>query len=307
MVTVHLDVPGFGVSHNVRIGNEHLELILSTDFGPRVLACAPRGGDNLFGVVPPSEQAKPTIYGEPWHIYGGHRLWRAPEHAETTYVPDNNPVDVTREPRGVVLTRRAGPNEDGLEKSLRVTLQDDAPRARVEHRLTNRSEATMPVAVWALTVMKQGGQAILPNAAHVPHPVGLLPVRPLVLWPYSWLGDPRFTFGRRYLRVRHDPAAREPQKIGLFNERGWAAYATGSALFVKRFPGQPGRYADLGCNNEVFVDGVILELESLGPLVDLDPGATISHEETWHVFTGVRVPDDDEAAAAVLEPLLAAG
>ena len=56
---------------------------------------------------------------------------------------------------------------------------------------------------------------------------------------------------------------------------------------------------------EVFVNGVILELESLGPLVDLAPGATVTHEETWHVFSGVSVPDDDEAAHAVLDRVVA--
>ncbi len=304
MVTVELDVRGFGVARNVRIGNGALELVLTTDFGPRVLACVPRGGENLFGVVPPDEQSKPTSYGEPWHIYGGHRLWCAPEHPVTTYVPDNSPVNCAREPNGVRLTRLAAPGGDGLEKSLRVSLHPDAPRAQVEHRITNRTDGPMPVAAWALTVMKRGGQAIVPNAVFVPHPQGLLPARPLVLWPYTWLGDGRFTFGRRYLRVRHDPARQEPQKIGLFNEQGWAAYTTGDSVFVKRFSAQPGRYADLGCNNEVFVDGVILELESLGPLVDLGPGETVVHEETWDVLAGVCLSDDDEAAAAVLEPLL---
>lgn len=59
-------------------------------------------------------------------------------------------------------------------------------------------------------------------------------------------------------------------------------------------------FVDLGCNVEVFTDAAILELETLGPLERVHPGAAAIHTETWDLFGGVDVPENDEEAYAVI-------
>jgi hypothetical protein len=53
-------------------------------------------------------------------------------------------------------------------------------------------------------------------------------------------------------------------------------------LFVKRIDYHEGKtYPDNGCNLETLADANMLDIESLGPLVKLMPGAAVELAETW--------------------------
>ncbi len=74
----------------------------------------------------------------------------------------------------------------------------------------------------------------------------------------------------------------EPQKFGVLNKTGWAAYARNGLLFVKRMKYEEGAtYPDYNCSVEVFTEGGFIELESLGPMRTLKPGETAEHTERW--------------------------
>jgi hypothetical protein len=306
---VEHDISAYGGTHAVRLSNGDVELVASTDYGPRILRYANLGSENVFGFLDRSEQGNDTPFGERWHIYGGHRLWHAPEHPIRSYVPDNGPVAVSIEGRTLVLTQ---PEErmTFLRKEMRLTLAEEGSRVVIEHRITNASDRGVDLAVWALSFMAPGGHAIFPNPPYVPHPEGLLPVQRIVTWPYTRLSDPRLKFGDRFVRVAQEATARTPQKIGLWDaHHGWAAYAVGDRLFIKRYTpaARDTPLVDLGCNVETFTDARILELETLGPLEHLEPGRTSVHVETWELFVGVALPDDDAATEATLLRLINAG
>jgi hypothetical protein len=94
--------------------------------------------------------------------------------------------------------------------------------------------------------------------------------------------------------LRQDPRARTPQKAGVMVVDGWAAYARNGHLFVKRFYWVAGAlYPDFGCTVEAWTDPDMLEVETLGPLARLEPGAAIEHVEQWFLFRDVPVPEDD--------------
>jgi hypothetical protein len=85
------------------------------------------------------------------------------------------------------------------------------------------------------------------------------------------------------------------------NHQGWCGFLRGNTFFVKEFPSQLNKsYPDLGCNNEVYGDGSYIELESLGPLTDLEPGCTCSHIERWHLLA---MPQDFGDAPPINEAL----
>src|SRR4051794_17684898 len=72
-----------------RITNGEVELIVTTDVGPRVIRYAFVGGQNLFKEF----QAQLGKSGEKeWMPRGGHRIWMAPEDVKLTYALDNGPV-----------------------------------------------------------------------------------------------------------------------------------------------------------------------------------------------------------------------
>lgn len=305
-VSVQERVPYFGYGKNIRLSNADVELIVPTEFGPRILRYAFVGGDNVLGEVSPREQRVDTPFGEPWFIYGGHRLWYAPENEVGTYAPDNSPVAVHIGHGHLTLRQPLEPHT-GLEKVIEITLGESGSRVVLTHHLNHRGDRALELAPWALTVMARNGRAIFPQAPFVPHPRALAPARPLVLWPFTRMNDPRWTWGDRYFFLRQDPAREDAQKIGFYNEQGWMAYHVEQVVFVKQHRPQPGAHADFGCNAQAFTNHQILELETLGPLVRLDPGASVSHQEVWTLHRAPELGDSERSVAAALAPMLTQG
>src|SRR5690606_22175765 len=109
-----------------------------------------------------------------------------------------------------------------------------------------------------------------------------------------------------FIRLSTDESLTGSQKIGVANTRGWAAYLRAGELLVKRFAWErDATYPDYGVNTEAYTAGSFIELETLGPLERLEPGASLSHEERWFLFPDVTAPEADEALAGVLDPLIA--
>jgi hypothetical protein len=288
-----------GWPHCVRLSNGKVELVATTDVGPRVLRFGFVGGQNLFKVLPGTEG---LTGGDEWHSFGGHRLWHAPEVFPRTYSPDN--VAIEHDWDGKTLTLRSAEQENGIEKEIRLTLSPSAPQVDVVHRITNRSPWPIELAVWALSVMAESGEAIYPQEPYRPHPDCLVPARPLVLWHFTDMTDPRWTWGRKYIRLRQDPKAKTKQKAGMLNTAGWAAYVLGGDVFVKRYRYDPAAtYTDMGCNTESYTDPDILEIETLGPLTRLEPGATAEHRERWLLAHAECGPTDEDVETGIL-PLL---
>ena len=95
--------------------------------------------------------------------------------------------------------------------------------------------------------MNGGGTAIVPQEPYKRHQDALLPARALVLWHYTDLSDPRFQIGPKFIRLSTDASKPEPQKLGVMNKAGWAAYARQGTLFVKRVAFQEqAAYPDYG-------------------------------------------------------------
>jgi hypothetical protein len=286
-----MEIVDFGGWPNcIRLANEQIDLVATTDVGPRVIRLGFIGGQNLFKEY--SATLGRTDDPE-FHPYGGHRLWHAPEAFPRSYSPDNGPVE--HEWDGATLTLRNLDEPNGIEKEMRLTLSPTAALVDVAHRLINRNPWPIELAVWALSAMAPKGRAIYPMEDFVPHPDLLAPARPLVLWHFTDMSDPRWTWGRRYVQFRQDPTATTKQKVGMLNRKGWAAYLLSGDALIKRYPYEPGaRYADLGCNTESYADPDTLEVETLGPLVKLEPGAHADHVESWLLARVDCGPSDDD-------------
>lgn len=261
----------------IRLSNERMELIATTDVGPRIIRLGFVGGQNLFKTF---EETLGQTGGDEWHSYGGHRLWHAPEVMPRSYAPDNIPV--AYEWDGTTLTLSSEETGNGLAKEMRVTLSPSETQVEVRHRLVNRNPWAVELAPWALSVMAPGGRAVIPQEEYRSHPDSLVPARPVVVWHFTDMSDPRWTWGRRYLQLRQDPSATTKQKAGTLNTRGWAAYLLNGEAFIKAYQAVPGAsYPDMGCNTEMYADPGMLEVETLGPLTRLEPGAHVDHVERW--------------------------
>ncbi len=280
----------------LRLSNGVVELGIPTGHGPRVAHYGFAGEPNVFGDGAGAQRATPRGL---WRAYGGHRLWAAPERFPESYTIDDEPPEIASDGARRALLRQARDPLTGLRKTLELELAPDSSEVRVRHGLANEGDAPLRVACWGITVVRPGGAALIPNLVPAPQPEALLPARTLALWRYSDLSDPRVAFGPRFTRLRCDPAHPAPNKLGAACERGWFAYANGGTAFVVRAPYDPAAaYPDLGCSVEVYTEGGFCEVETLGPLTDVPPGGSVSHEARWSLVR-VGAADDGSLAEAL--------
>src|SRR5687768_17136654 len=78
-----------GWANSYRLSNGQIEMIITTDVGPRIIHFGFVGSENELNVFP---EMLGKTGGDEWRVYGGHRLWHAPEQNPRSYAPDNSPV-----------------------------------------------------------------------------------------------------------------------------------------------------------------------------------------------------------------------
>jgi hypothetical protein len=296
-------VPYFNQPNCYQLSNGSVEVIATSDIGPRIIAYRSVGGDNILGQMPATAVVK-TPNGD-WHPWGGHRLWHAPEDKVRTYIPDDSPLKVEMVGNDSVRLTQPVEAATGIEKQMLIKLDSDSNRVTITHTLTNRGLWPVELAPWGLTIMNGGGTTIFPNEPFISHDDRLLPARPMVLWHYTDMSDPRWRFGKKYVTLHTDSDLKFPQKVGVANKQGWAAYLRKSTLFVKRFPYQDGEtYPDLGCNFETYTDGDFMEIETLGPMAKLEPGERAVHVEDWFLFNDVKADGTEGSIDKVIMPLV---
>lgn len=282
-----------------RLTDGRVELVATSDVGPRIVRLGFVGGENLFGGM---EEGLGQTGGEEWRIYVGHRFWHSPEAMPRSYYPDNDPIQVEREGENTLYLVQPPEPTTSMQKTIGVTLARD--HVEVTHAMTNEGPWPVEVAPWALSVMAINSAAIIPQPQGDPE--DLLPHRTLMLWPYTDMTDPRVHWGRRFIILRQDPAIAQPIKLGLSAEDGWCACLVGETLFLKCFDCFADvLYPDNGCTVECYASDRFLELETLGPMVYLEPGDSTTHVERWYLFEDVRCDlSDEDGIERVLLPLV---
>jgi hypothetical protein len=268
---VTLEEVAFHGHEGVRLEGEPGSAVVVTSTGPRVFAMRASGGD-LFAVLPGAGLDAPD--GERFAFVGGHRLWAAPEVPEVTYRPDDRPCAVVEVDGGV--RAEAPPDAAGLIKAVEV--RASGGDWIVEHEIRNGSGTALTFAPWAITQLRPGGSARLPLGAGG---TGLQADRALVLWPYTRLDDPRLSVQADAVRIHAVPGA-GPLKVGAAPGDGSVSYDRDGRRFVKRVEVDPdGTYADRGATVQVYVNDAFCELETLGPLREVEPGGSARHRERW--------------------------
>jgi hypothetical protein len=281
----------------IRLSNADVEIVIATDIGLRILRFGFIESENIF-YLSPEDLGKRN--GDAWRIYGGHRLWVAPE--TVPYYPDNDAVSFRFENETLIVTQPIE-HVTGMMKEMEVTLSSDSNELKILHRLVNKNNHPVNCSAWGLSALAPGGKAIIPQEPFGDGDAFLLPVRSLALWGYTRMDDPRWTWGNKYIQAKQDPAIRGEQKLGVFNKQGWAAYCLGNNILIKVFAfDQAADYPDYGSNTEIYFNDLFLEIETLGPLMHLPPHATTEHIEYWHLSKGL-VEDAEDSIDRQIAPL----
>ncbi len=274
-----------------RVSNGEVELVVTSDVGPRIIRYGFVGGQNLFVEL---EEDLGQTGGDGWRLYGGSRLWVAPEDAVYSYGADNEPVEI--EVSGNRLSAQAPVEHTGVQKRIDVELAERGTGVTVRYVLANRTIWPLRIATWVLTMMRPGGVGITTLPPRGTHPEVLAPTNPLIVFAFTNMSDPRWTWMEKYIALRQDPGNADPEKIGLFNPATRGAYLLNGELFVKKFEASPDEeYPDMGSSFEAFTNERFLELETLGPMRDLQPGESIDHVEEWSLHRPVSVESWNDA------------
>jgi hypothetical protein len=298
-----------GWKNNLLLTNGDVELIVTLDVGPRVIAYRFPGG---FNVLKNYDSMMGGTGEAEWQIRGGHRFWLAPEDLTRTYFPDNRPVKW--EKTGDLAARFVPPPETqyGIQKEMELQLDQHGSRVDVKLTVTNIGTRPTELAPWGPTVIAPGGMEIIPLPAKFNHPghpsrakspADYAPNQELILWPYFDFADTRWSFGNRYIFLRQD-VNKGPTKIGLAHRMGWVAYLNSGLLFVKRFDYREGAvYPDCGTRYQTFSNEDMLEMETVGELVTLAPGKSASLVESWELHGNVPPVQTEADVDRVILPL----
>lgn len=270
----------------VELTNGIVNIIVTVDVGPRIISYSFVDGKNIFWEDINREETTDEVveaYGSPWYLYGGHRLWTSPELSPRTYYADNDPVEYKAIPNGATFIPPVQ-KLNQIQCEITVTLSPDSSDVSVCHKITNRNSWNINFAIWALSVMSQGGIEVIPQPTS---DTGLLNNRVIGIWPYAKMTDSRINWSDRYVTMTQDPENTPAYELGINSEHGFAMYFNHGDVFVKRFDVvKNGKYPDGGMSFESFVCGNFLECESLGELKDVAPGETIEHNEYWSLSKG---------------------
>ncbi len=297
-----------GWKNNLRLANADVEVIVTLDVGPRVIAFRKPGG---FNVMKNYDSMMGGTNEPEWQIRGGLRFWLAPEDLTRTYYADNRPVTWTQTGPHAATFTPPPEIEYGVQKTMSLALAGNT--VQVTLAVTNIGDEPTELAPWAPTVMAPGGIEIIPlpgkrnHPGHVRNaqsPADFAPNQSIVLWPYFDFSDSRWSFGKKYILLRQD-SKKSPTKIGLAHREGWVAYANSGTLFVKRFDYREGAvYPDGGTRYQTFSNEDMLEMETCGELVTLAPGEAATLSESWALFDGVPEIQNEADVDQYVLPLL---
>jgi hypothetical protein len=283
-----------------RLSNSLIELILTGDVGPRIVHFGLIGKQNLFHE---NEGDTGKRGGTQWRHYNGHRLWHGPEMKPRTYAPDNDPIEVIADQACIHLIQPVEPTT-GIQKEIDLQIDPHQAHVKVTHRLRNTTVWTIPeISIWALSDLTHGGISILPLALHHEFdPIAFNPPNRLVIWDYTDMSDPRWTWGKQFILLRDDEHTAGHQKVGMVVPDGWVAYAVHNQLFVKKFAYIPGANYPDGCSAVLFTNPGQGQLETKSPTVCLEPQGTLEHVEDWYLFDQISMPENDADVLSFVMP-----
>ncbi|MCS6983761.1 MAG: hypothetical protein NZM25_01365 [Leptospiraceae bacterium] len=246
--------------------------------GWRVLSCVFEG-EELF-CQKPEDFLLASQDKNQWRLFGGHRLWFAPEDRVLSYLSDNFPPEIRVEGEKLHLLAQGQKSQVSRGLELAFWECEGFPCVLLRHSFVNKSLWPLELAFWTITALKEGARGLIPLGQYRSHQESLNPKNHIVIWSYTNLQDERFTFHPEYVMVSQ--VKKDPQKIGSFVMEGWLAAEVGTTLFLKIFPVYDQHlYPDRGANAEIFTDNSLLELECLSPFLTIKSEETLYFPELW--------------------------
>ncbi len=243
------------------------------DHGLRISYLSYKGSDNLFFEQPLDMTALTTPNG--WRVYGGHRLWKAPE-SKDIYYPDNDAISYEISDGKITIRQKNDPWIN-VEKTMEISfLSNDS--LQITHIIKNTDSQAKTFSVWPVTSVAPGGTEYIP--LHYAQS-GSAPLHKISTWYYTSLGDERAEYKRDLITLRHKPNDLL-YKIGISHPAGPITYTNKGVVFEKSFEiDKDKEYPDGNVSYETYMCNYMVEMESLSPLYTVEAGRCAEHKEIW--------------------------
>ncbi|MCG8699264.1 MAG: hypothetical protein MI922_14510 [Bacteroidales bacterium] len=276
-----------GYENCIELKNSNTRLLLVPDCGGRILYYE-LDGENIFYVDKEQDGFMWEPGGDTLEL-GGARFDIGP----ATLLPRRmifHQGKWTGEITGDYSARMTSPVDPALGVRLirDVTLDSKSSKVTFTQTIENVSDETKRYYYWGRTFAKGGGICLIPKNPHSRFKSGYVlygPTDPPNVMFYKPEPQPNIRERDGILEVIGTPTL---PKFAFDSKEGWIAYiAKNDLLFITSFEIYPEReYADILANPSSiwYFKEMVCEIEPIGPLEIIEPGAKASFTENWELY-----------------------
>lgn len=289
-----------GWQDSYRITAGAYSIVVVPEIGGRIMEYSLESMNALWENV--DEFGKTYPIAKEWHNYGGYKTWVAPQ-SKWGWPPDpmldfgKANVEIVENSKGVPTIKITGAAslKSGVMFTKEVSLTESG-EVTLKQRMHNISGDTFLGSIWDVTQVGTPCFVVFPirKQSRIPGGLAYLMGESKSTGQFVRNGDLCIT---RYLG--------EAGKIGSDSDGPWMIWFKDDLAYVKLFdPMQRGaQYPDGGCSVEVFTsdkEAGYVEMEILGPLVELEPGDSTELTEKWRIFRLTQpVTSEDRVIKAI--------
>lgn len=285
--------------HCAVLTTEEIEIIVTLDYGPRIVSANRIGEPNLIYNKEDPELERSY----------GHKMRITLEKSTNAVYCDNSPVRYSPMADGVRFIQTLS-DPVQLELNMDIVFDTDIGSFMVVHSVLNQSREDIRLSIYTETPFGTDGFVFIPQSNIRESD---RPSRVLSLWENCRWNDERLFIGNHYVTVHSiipeiEEAGDfkliggdilEPRlKIGVNNTAGFCGYIDGRLALVKRYVhNRTALYPFSGCSAFATANDGYLSIQNTSPFYLIAPGESARHIESW-IFTrysGSVVHPDNES------------
>lgn len=273
-----------GWADSYRINAGKYSMVVVPDIGGRIMEYSMDGRNVMW--ENPDEFGRTYSITREWRNYGGYKTWIAPQET-WGWPPDpmldfgKANVEVLQNPKGLPVLKVIGaPSLDtGLLFTKEISL-DESGEAVVKQAVHNIGGKRLSCSIWDVTQLGIPCYTAVPLKAKSRFKDGVSYILA------ESKNSTQFTLRDGLFITRYQG---DLGKVGADSDGPWMIWFKDDLAYVKQFePMEKGaEYPDGGCSAEVFTSDAKLgyvEMEVLGPIKELKPGAELEMTEKWRLF-----------------------
>lgn len=279
----------------VSINNNTVKIIVSVDFGPKIIFWGYLNGENMlfipYDISEHKEDINQNIPSDIFFKRYGHELMLEYENGKLAFLSSGTTVySIFSE--GISFS--CSNPKLGLAVNLEIIIQDNTDNIMVIHGIENINQKAQSFSICSSTCVTNDGILLVPqNTENMEN----FPNRVLSLWQKSNINDSRLYIANEYIRFKNTVNDELPiLKLGLNNKNAWATYAKHGNIFLKHYlHNKKSKYLNFDSSFIIDYRKESLSLKVLSPIYKVQKNEVAKMVEYWSIFpTKVNFDDHKE-------------